>query len=556
PLGIVRHLQESASVIRAKIEKREFLLHSHEIQPFEKFVRVFGPNKGLLEGRQLSAGKIKGLTILVNFSDVKSSTTKADVEEMLNAKNYTKNGNICSVREYFLKMSSGKLDYTNVVIGPITLSRPRHHYIEKLLVEETMDLVSASGINLKQFDSRNEGIIDAINILYAGQSQYQGNLWPHNSNIDLKFGNVRTDLYLLTGLGRNSSELSIGTFCHENGHLLCRFPDMYDYGKRDDDSGPSAGIGFYCLMGAGNHLDSGRSPAPVCAYLRDLAGWCDNSIDLNKTGDYEAVHEDYNTILKYSTNNSNEYFLVESRLKKGFDRACTSNGLAIYHCDITGSNEWQQGTPSRHYQCALLQADGNLHLERNENQGDGSDLFRNIQGTVISSKSSPHSRQWDGRDSGLILSNFKLTSDRIKFKVGNKISPKALPDTTNGSDEPEYKESKGHNLLIKASGIIQKVNIAVTLTQKPDDTLTIELMSPAKRRVLFFSNTYQFDDDNTTLFDSEKPGQLDRLVGLPMKGKWTVRIFDKDDNELDILKKWSVEIDNCFINMPLAEVKG
>ena len=41
---------------------------------------------------------------------------------------------------------------------------------------------------------------------------------------------------------------------------------------------------MYCLMGAGNHLDSGRSPSPVCSYLRDLAGWCDTQIDLSVAG--------------------------------------------------------------------------------------------------------------------------------------------------------------------------------------------------------------------------------------------------------------------------------
>jgi M6 family metalloprotease-like protein len=91
----------------------------------------------------------------------------------------------------------------------------------------------------------------------------------------MQFGSIKTNFYLLTGLGSGPNDLTIGTFCHENGHLLCRFPDMYDYGNRDGDGVSSAGIGSYCLMGAGNHLNNGRTPAPVCAYLRDLAGWCD-----------------------------------------------------------------------------------------------------------------------------------------------------------------------------------------------------------------------------------------------------------------------------------------
>ena len=39
-----------------------------------------------------------------------------------------------------------------------------------------------------------------------------------------------------------------------------------------------------------------------------------------------------------------------------------SSGLAVYHCDIFGSNELQQGTAENHYQCALLQADGSYLL--------------------------------------------------------------------------------------------------------------------------------------------------------------------------------------------------
>ena len=244
---------------------------------------------------------MKGLTILVNFQDLTSTVTRADVDEMLNGPNFTRNGNICSAREYFRRVSSGKLDYSNVVVGPYKLSRNREFYVNNLLVEEALQLALADGLDLKQFNSQNHNIVDALNVLYAGQTQYRGDLWPHNSSIDLTFGTMHTDLYLLTSLGRSAGDLSIGTFCHENGHLLCRFPDMYDYGERDGDTTASAGIGSYCLMGSGNHLDNGRSPSPVCAYLRDLAGWCDNETDLGVSGTYQAAHGDYNRVMKYRT---------------------------------------------------------------------------------------------------------------------------------------------------------------------------------------------------------------------------------------------------------------
>ena len=95
---------------------------------------------------------MKGLTILVNFQDLTSTVTRADVDEMLNGPDFTRNGNICSAREYFRRVSSGKLDYSNVVVGPYKLSRNREFYVDNLLVEEALQLALADGLDLKQFE--------------------------------------------------------------------------------------------------------------------------------------------------------------------------------------------------------------------------------------------------------------------------------------------------------------------------------------------------------------------------------------------------------------------
>lgn len=542
PSGIARHLQDSAAVRRAKKEERE-LRRPPEAQAFQKIIRTLGPNQGLLEGRRLSLGTVRGLTVLVNFSDTTTSISVPEVEEMLNGTNYRSNGNICSVREYFLKVSSNKLDYTNTVVGPFTLSKPRQYYISNLLVEETMQLVAASGLDLTQFDSRNEGIIDALNILYAGQSQYQGELWPHNHYIDIKIGSVRTNLYLLTGLGRNPSELTIGTFCHENGHLLCRFPDMYDYGNRDNDFQNSAGIGYYCLMGAGNHLDSGKSPAPVSAYLRDLAGWCDNVVTLNTPGAIEIRHGDYNTIYKYNTSKPNEYFLVESRLKKGLDRAGLSSGMAIYHCDINGSNEWQEGSTSRHYQCALLQADGKQELESNTNQGDGADLFRTSLGAVLSSTSKPNTRQWDGRDSGLTLSDIVIGRESIRFTTGAVARTARLNKEMTEVTTAISKTGNDYALVFETSGIAQRILVNLQVQSCTEEDIMVELFAPSGRRSLLYTSVKPLAEAQEIVFDSRKPGELQNLIGQPMKGAWVISLYDNKNQELNILKEWSLELD-------------
>lgn len=550
PAGIVRHLQESLTVKRAKAEARRLLHHPPEGMAFEAVVRTFGPNQGLLAGRQLSIGQVRGLTILVNFKDFSSSTTAADVDEMINGADFTRNGNICSVREYFRRVSSGKLDYTNTVVGPFTLSKNRQDYIDTLLVEEALNLAVASGVNLKQFDSRNEGIVDALNILYAGQSVYQGELWPHNSFIDLRFGAMRTELYLLTGLGRNPSELTIGTFCHENGHLLCRFPDMYDYGNRDGDDQDSAGIGFYCLMGAGNHLDFGRSPAPVCAYLRDLAGWCDTVIDLNAPGAYEARHSDYGVVMKYRTSKPSEYFIVENRSRMGLDRAAPASGLAVYHCDILGSNEFQQGTANKHYQCALLQADGRRDLENNaNNQGDGSDLFGAAAGLVLSSTSNPHSREWDGRESGLVLSDISTPGERIAFRTGQSVTSQVA----RGEQAPnlEIPDNKAGGVLstipLATSGIVRRIQVNVDITHTYIGDLIVELFSPSGRRAVLHARQGGSKDDLIVSYDSNRPGELSTLVGQPIQGNWVLRVSDRARIDVGRLRKWSLEIESAAV---------
>ncbi|MEI8004283.1 MAG: M6 family metalloprotease domain-containing protein, partial [Methanothrix sp.] len=339
PTGVRRHFKESGVVRNRKFDARYAKISppSSAVKPNLNF-RTFGAENGLLEGRRMSEGEIRGVAVLVEFKDVKSTVTAKDVDALLNGRDYHENGNFCSVREYFRLMSSGKLDYTNEVVGPVTLSRNRQYYAENLLVREALDLAVKAGLTLEKFDSQGVGVVDAMSFLYAGQTQYSGELWPHNYSIDLQYKNMLTKLYMLSSMGRSKEDLSIGTFCHESGHMLCRWPDLYDYGNRDGDFEKSAGLGYYCLMSAGNHNDNGRTPAPVCAFLRNLVGWCDKTVRLNQPGRYQADHGDYAAVMIYETGKINEYFLVENRSRIDLDASLPASGLAVYHCDTLGSN--------------------------------------------------------------------------------------------------------------------------------------------------------------------------------------------------------------------------
>ncbi len=550
PFSIVRHLSDTVTAT-GSMREGERSAESVEARIHHTIDRTFGPNQGLLNGRKLSIGSVRGLTILVNFADVNSRTTAADVERMTNGPDYTLNGNISSVRDYFLTVSNGKLDYTNTVVGPYTLSQERAFYMNNLLVEEALALAVADGVSLTDFDSRGDGIVDALNILYAGQSVYEGNLWPHNSFLEVMHDGVRTNLYLLTGLGRNSSELTIGTFCHENGHLLCRFPDMYDYGSRDNDGRDSAGLGRYCLMGSGNHLDFGRSPAPVCAYLRDLAGWCDAVIDLNISGTFDAPHGDYGTVMKYRSSKPNEYFVIENRTRQGLDRALPASGLAVYHCDIFGSNEHQQGSPSRHYQCALLQADGRRDLENDaRNQGDSEDLYTQVAGIAITSTTNPNTREWDLRDSGLILSDISASGDAMSFSVGAAL-PAVLAtgvSTPNLAIPDNLDSGISDAIVIAASGVVQRILVNVNITHTFIGDLMVELAAPSGIREKLHTRQGGSLDELTTIFDSNHPGELTAMIGQPMQGTWTLHVSDRAGIDTGTLLTWEISIESTSLD--------
>ncbi len=548
PIGFRKHFKESVTVRNEKFDAQYRNLRPQVdlLSASSNVMRTFGPNSGLLEGRQVSIGNVRGLTILVEFDDLQTNVTQEDVEALLNHDNYKANGNFCSVKEYYSIMSNGRLNYTNKVVGPVRLSKWQSYYINHHLASEAMELaINQFNLDLSEFDSRGEGLVDAVNFMYAGRSLYQGLLWPHNHYKNLTFGNYSTHFYTIQSLGRNKVDLSIGTFAHESGHMLCRFPDLYDYGQRDGDFENSSGLGKYCLMSSGNHNGNGKRPSPICAYLRDLAGWCQNEVILNNPGVYEAKHGDYSTIWRYRTEKPNEYYIVENRHQNDLDLALPDSGLAIYHCDTRGSNEYQDGTPDEHYQCALLQADGHFDLENTVNGGDSYDLFDAAQGTALSDTTIPNSREWDGTDSGLLVSDIGPTGDNMQFRVGSQsdvstitktvVADLLIPDSDPGGITSETEVSETGKLL--------NIKLALQITHTYRGDLKIELESPSKKIVTLFSNQGGSLDNLNLQLDSADFAPLQSLLNEEIRGTWGLHVEDLLKKDVGRLDTWSLTLE-------------
>lgn len=364
-----------------------------------------------------TVGDYVGLCLLIEFPDVSPSITRHEVEDFCNMQGYSGFGNNGSVRDYFYDNSRGKLTYTNVVTEYYTANHDRSYYTDpsvsygaraRELIVEALDHLMSNGFDFDDLSSDEDGFIYALNVFYVGNrvNNWAEGLWPHAwvlaSPYDVGGGKKFND-YQITNMG---SQLTLRTFCHENGHMVCDYPDLYDYG------GESAGIGNYCLMCYGGN---NKNPVQINAYLKNESGWATKAIPITPgiTANLSATNNDFYIYTK----NSTEYFIVENRQKTGRDTFIPDEGLAVWHVDENGSNDNEQMTSSSHYECSLEQVDNRFDLEHNANTGDIEDLFAAPNHAQFSDSTGPDSKWWDGNDSGLNITQISSSGPTMTFFV-------------------------------------------------------------------------------------------------------------------------------------------
>ena len=236
-----------------------------------------------------TVGRFVGLTLLIDFADYPATISREEVEAFCNQPGYSGFGNNGSVRDYFHDVSDGRLEYTNVVAPYYRARHDRSYYSKESvgyslraieLIREALDDLMAGGFDASVLTSDDRDYVYALNVFYAGKraNNWRQGLWPHTHFLaphgyQLAPGKIAHD-YQITDL---PGELSLGTFCHENGHLICDFPDLYDYG---DDGVESHGVGMFCLMSAGGTGAGEKNPAQIGAYLKHAAGWTSDLSEL------------------------------------------------------------------------------------------------------------------------------------------------------------------------------------------------------------------------------------------------------------------------------------
>jgi M6 family metalloprotease-like protein len=395
-------------------------------------------------------GDVRGLVVLVQFSDVKFKRDNAQEEYLnyLNQEGYSNYNMSGSVRDFFIANSNGKYRPSFDVAGPITLSGTRDSY-GALMDEggkpvgtmkgfsEAMDVLVAQGVDFSPYDSDGDHVVDFVYFIYAGvgsaDTDVSSAIWPHSYSLMKRLTrNYSMDYYAcsseLDGQAykyRKSTDVlnGIGTFCHEFSHVL-GLMDHYDVTVNTTKVRVRFTPGAWDLMDAGSYncplnknYSTSCSPANMSAFEKYSLGWLEpRRLEVSDTTVIlKSVSENDGLVL--TSKNDNEYYFVDFRLKEGFDKAIPNKGLLIWHINYDQTawmyNRINISDPMR---VDLVEADG-----RADDNTISADAFPTSRVNSYNGFNT-----WAGDSLGLEIYDIQIVDDHVEFKTrGSRVSPVA-----------------------------------------------------------------------------------------------------------------------------------
>ena len=528
-LGLAKHERMSAEVRKKKVLERwqhweDAMQIQTQWEARKTAVQQVQPLDGTSGGDTpisyappsfTTTGTKVGLTLLVDFSDAPATVARSEIVNFCNGDAYSGYGNNGSVKKYFYDNSGGLLTYSNVVTLYVRVPHPKSYYDNttqnsdtqgNLLIKDALDTIKAMTnyatdilptFSTLTVNASNQ--IVAFNVYYAGFNNgvWSKGLWAHSAGLAIvgtqPLGNgMSVNRYQLSYIG---DTLALGTFCHENGHMLCGYPDIYDY---DYDS--EGGAGRFCLMNSGGH---GINPVQICAYLKRASGWT-TTVEMNSNSFFTATAgttgTNFNRIYRYAKPGaSGEYFLIENRQKTGHDANLPGSGLAIWHIDQAGDHNNQStnfNSSHLNYEVTLVQADNLYHFQRYVNDGDANDLF--YQGNTsagyaneFTDNSTPSARWWDGTPSGIHITDISASSATMTFRVSGVAPPLNIATTIlsdgNGNGTVDYNETNLCWVVLRNDGGQTASNIVAKLGTATANVFVVQ---------------------NTSAYPNVAPGQL------------------------------------------------
>lgn len=317
-------------------------------------------------------GVVRGLVVLVEYTDIQFSIIDDPHQEytdMLNKKGYnratinsqgkpsTKFYHRGSARDYYILNSDSIFTPEFDVFGPIPLEHERAYYGKNSnnfdarpgeMITEACHYLDSIGIDLSRYDANNDGVIDFVFAIYAGEGENAVDapseaVWPHSWDVPSATGSryfyqdyeVRD--YACTCEIYGGQLDGVGTFCHEFTHVL-GLPDVYN----TDNNKTILTAGDFDVLDTGCYNLNGYCPCNLSAYERYELGWLKPEV-LNDPAQYflPAVEHGPAYIIPITEGlkdpREGEYYLLENRQQVGSDEPLPGHGMLLWHIDFSAS---------------------------------------------------------------------------------------------------------------------------------------------------------------------------------------------------------------------------
>lgn len=324
----------------------------------------------------------RGLIIMVNFKDQAFVTPRDTVDSMMNSANYRRKydysydyhdnhyeGTITSsgsARKYFQDQSYGQYNPVFDIVGPYTVSGKVESYGKNnssgsdsnvgAMIKEACELADQNGADFTLYDNDNDGYVDFVYVLYAGEGEADGGgantIWPHNYKLNYWGKYCSVDGKQINNYACSNeinhyggSYTGIGTFCHEFSHVI-GLPDMYE------TNNPSKGLHTlidWDILDYGCYNNDGNTPPAYSAYERFYCGWLTprvltepENVTLQTIDSQEALlvcdGDQHN--LNGTSPDPQTFYLLEARNQEGWDKYLPGEGLMITRIMYDYSKWW------------------------------------------------------------------------------------------------------------------------------------------------------------------------------------------------------------------------
>lgn len=359
----------------------------------------------------------RGLCILVNFKNKKFVTETAEIDSMLNGRNYQRfrDGSSYpyakgSTRQYFIDQSHGLYHPDFDVVGPVELDYNYIYYGEgkgdararNMIVEAVQKSHDSLGVNFSVYDNDGDNKVDFVYVLYAGygaaDSPDANTVWPHSSDLSLYFDIVLDGKQVATyacsneikyNYGQNEQHTGIGTFTHEFSHVL-GLPDFYSTNSNTTHKT----LGDWDIMDSGPYNNDGNTPPSYSGYEKWFMDWATPTV-VTADGQYtlEAFATTNEFLLVSSTRTSNldglnpepkKFWLLENRQRNSssWENYIPGDGLLLVRVQYN-RNKWymnQVNNDPKDMGVNIIEADGKAPAMGEQGyNGKADDAFPGVQ---------------------------------------------------------------------------------------------------------------------------------------------------------------------------------